>query len=63
MLQHTPDRPSGGTSPWWSGFVDSRVGRRITFAAIIVAAVLCMAMILTHKATTTTVPPMPRIAR
>lgn len=64
MLQRTPAwERSDGPAAWWSWFLDSPMGRRISFAAVIVAAALCVAMILTHHATMTTVPPTPRFAR
>jgi hypothetical protein len=60
MPKHTPplensDRPA----PWWSWFLASRLGRQITYPAVILAAALCVALILTHKATMSTVPPLP----
>lgn len=60
MLQRSPGTGrNDGPAPWWAWFLESPVGGRITCAAVIVAAVLCVAMILTSKATMTTVPPLP----
>lgn len=60
MLQRSPGAGrSEGSSPWWAWFLESPVGRRVTYATVTLAGALCVVMILTHKATMSTVPPKP----